>query len=101
MSKCIANGQLKNPTDPNLKSECLAFLQQGAAAGAQAQRDTTLTHLLGYSLAALVAVTVVAALVGWILAGRILRPIHQLTAAARSASRAHPVPAIGAARAPR
>jgi signal transduction histidine kinase len=86
MQKCIANGQLKNPTDLNLKSECLAFFNQGAAAGAQAQRDTTLTHLLGYSLAALAAITVLAAVAGWILAGRILRPIHELTAAARSAS---------------
>jgi signal transduction histidine kinase len=86
VNKCIANGQLKNPTDPNLKSECLAFFQQGADAGAQAQRDTTLTHLLGYSLATLIAITILAALAGWILAGRILRPIHQLTAAARTAS---------------
>jgi signal transduction histidine kinase len=86
MVKCLANGQLKNPTDPNLKSECLAFFQQGAAAGAHAQRGTTLTHLLGYSLSALAAVTILAALAGWILAGRILRPIHQLTAAARTAS---------------
>ncbi len=86
MQKCLANGQLKNPSDLNLKSECLAFFNQGAAAGAQAQRDTTLTHLLGYSLGALAAVTILAALAGWILAGRILRPIHQLTAAARAAS---------------
>ena len=46
----------------------------------------TLTHLLTYSLLSLAVVTLLAAVAGWIVAGRILRPVHRLTAAARAAS---------------
>jgi signal transduction histidine kinase len=41
---------------------------------------------LAYSLLGLAAVTLLAAVAGWIVAGRILRPVHRLTAAARAAS---------------
>ena len=58
----------------------------GVQAGAAAQRSTTLTHLLTYSLLSLAGVTLLAAVAGWIVAGRILRPVHRLTAAARAAS---------------
>ena len=44
-----------------------------------------LNTLLAISLAALVALTVVGGLVGWFLAGRMLRPLQQLTAAAERA----------------
>jgi signal transduction histidine kinase len=69
-----------------LRQKCASAFNAGVKAGAQAQRDTTLNHLLVYSLIALAGVSVVAALAGWLLAGRILRPVHQLTAAARAAS---------------
>ena len=58
----------------------------GVQAGASAQRSTTLTHLLAYSLLTLAGVTLLAAAAGWIVAGRILRPVHRLTAAARAAT---------------
>ena len=58
----------------------------GVKAGAAAQRSTTLTHLLTYSLLTLAGVTLLAAVAGWIVAGRILRPVHRLIAAARAAS---------------
>jgi signal transduction histidine kinase len=58
----------------------------GVQAGAAAQRNAALTHLLTYSLLSLAGVTLFAAVAGWIVAGRILRPVHQLTAAARTAS---------------
>jgi signal transduction histidine kinase len=58
----------------------------GVQAGAAAQRSTTLTHLLTYSLLSLAGVILLAAVAGWIAAGRILRPVHRLTAAARAAS---------------
>ena len=58
----------------------------GVQAGAAAQRSTTLTHLLTYSLLSLAGATLLAAAAGWIVAGRILRPVHRLTAAARAAS---------------
>jgi signal transduction histidine kinase len=65
---------------------CAALYASGVRAGAAAQRSTTLAHLLTYSLLSLAGVTVLAAVAGWIVAGRILRPVHQLTAAARAAS---------------
>jgi signal transduction histidine kinase len=66
--------------------KCAAVYASGARAGASAQRSTTLTHLLTYSLLTLAGVTLFAAAAGWIAAGRILRPVHRLTAAARAAS---------------
>jgi signal transduction histidine kinase len=50
------------------------------------QRSATLGHLLSYSLLSLAGVALLAALAGWVAAGRILRPVHRLTAAARAAS---------------
>jgi signal transduction histidine kinase len=50
------------------------------------QRSRTLTYLLDYSLAALAALVVGSAWLGWIVAGRALRPVHAITAAARRAS---------------
>ena len=44
------------------------------------------THLLTYSLLTLAGVALLAAIAGWIVAGRILRPVRQITAAARAAS---------------
>jgi signal transduction histidine kinase len=66
--------------------KCTALYANGVQAGASAQRSTTLTHLLIYSLLSLAGLTVLAAVAGWILAGRILRPVRRLTAAARAAS---------------
>ena len=54
--------------------------------GAQHQRDLTQSHLLLYSLITLGVVIALAAILGWILAGRALRPVHRITAAARAAS---------------
>ena len=50
------------------------------------QRSQTLAHLLDYSLAALAALVVTSGWLGWIVAGRALRPVHAITAAARRAS---------------
>jgi signal transduction histidine kinase len=61
-------------------------LQQAAQAGLAYQRDQALRHLMYYSLGALVAVAAVSAWLGWIVAGRALRPVHAITAAARTAS---------------
>ena len=41
-------------------------------------------HLLTYALLGLAGVMLLAAVAGWIVAGRILRPVHRLTAAARA-----------------
>src|SRR5204862_4794815 len=45
-----------------------------------------LTHLLTSSLLSLAGVTLLAPAAAWFVAGRILRPVHRLTAAARAAS---------------
>jgi signal transduction histidine kinase len=66
--------------------KCRDLYARGVQAGASAQRSTTLTHLLTYSLLSLAGVTLLAAVAGWIVAGRILWPVHRITAAARAAS---------------
>ena len=68
--------------------------------GAQHQRDLTLSHLLQYSLITLAVVIALAAVLGWIAAGRALRPVQRITAAARAASE-HNLSARVALRGPR
>jgi signal transduction histidine kinase len=69
--------------DKRVLAKCNAFFRHQ---GAQAQRDLTLHHLLEDSLITLAGVTALAAILGWIAAGRALRPVHLITAAARAAS---------------
>jgi signal transduction histidine kinase len=76
----------RTDVEPALRHKCEAVFREGVMAGANGQRDVTLAHLLQYSVITLVAVTILAALAGWIVAGRVLRPVHQITAAARTAS---------------
>jgi signal transduction histidine kinase len=61
-------------------------LNGASKASAASQRSQTLRHLLDYSLAALAAMAFGSAWLGWIVAGRALRPVHAITAAARRAS---------------
>jgi signal transduction histidine kinase len=70
----------------DLRSKCKGAFQQAAALGARMQREATLAHLLQYSLITLAAATLLAAAAGWIAAGRVLRPVQQITQAARAAS---------------
>jgi signal transduction histidine kinase len=71
------------PPGKGVPAKCSLLLQQ---LGAQHQRDLTLSHLLDYSLITLAVVIALAAILGWIAAGRVLRPVHLITAAARAAS---------------
>ena len=66
---------------PAILTKCNAYFQ---VQGAQQQRDLTLSHLLEYSLITLAVVIVLAAVLGWLAAGRALRPVHLITAAARA-----------------
>ena len=84
LGKCVAAAQVHG--GGAAMGECGAIYINGVQAGASAQRSTTLTHLLTYSLLSLAGATLLAAVAGWIAAGRILRPVHRLTAAARAAS---------------
>jgi signal transduction histidine kinase len=70
---------------PGVIQKCAGLYGKGVEAGASAQRNSALSHLLTYSLLSLAGVTLLAVAAGWIVAGRILRPVHRLTAAARAA----------------
>jgi len=79
---CESQQPAANPDKP-LIVQCISYLEQQ---GARAQRDLTLSHLLQYSLITLAVVIALAAILGWVLAGRALRPVHRIAAAARAAS---------------
>jgi signal transduction histidine kinase len=89
--KVPAAGPTPTPTSsPVAFAECSRALSAvGAAEAAHQQRDQTLAHLLEYSLIALGAMTVVSGGLGWVMAGRVLRPVSSITAAARRASDRH------------
>jgi len=61
------------PPDPRILAKCAAYFQQQ---GAQSQRSLTLSHLLQYSLITLAVVIALAAVLGWVFAGRALRPVR-------------------------
>lgn len=84
IGKCVVAA--KTPGSGHALAQCAALYESGVRAGASAQRSTALTHLLTYSVASLAGVLLLAAVAGWIAAGRILRPVHRLTTAARQAS---------------
>ena len=84
LEACLRAAQTREV--PSVIGKCGAIYIAGAQTGAAAQRRATADQLLDYSLVALAGVILLATLAGWILAGRILRPVHRLTAAARAAS---------------
>jgi signal transduction histidine kinase len=75
--------ELSAHPDGRILAKCAAYFQQQ---GAQVQRELTLSHLPQYSLITVAVVLALAAVLGWIFSGRALRPVHQVTAAARAAS---------------
>jgi signal transduction histidine kinase len=81
-ARCRSELLLAHPNTAIL-AKCNSYLQ---LQGAQAQRDLTMSHLLQYSLITLAVVIALAAVLGWIAAGRALRPVHLITTAARAAS---------------
>ena len=62
---------------------------QAAESAAANQRDRALHDLLLFSLLGLAAMTVVSGGLGWVMAGRVLRPVSAITGAARRASQRH------------
>jgi signal transduction histidine kinase len=84
IGKCVVAAQTRGGS--GALNQCAALYASGVQAGASAQDSRTLTHLLAFSLLSLAGVTLLAAAAGWIVAGRILAPVHRLTAAARAAS---------------
>jgi signal transduction histidine kinase len=86
LARCFQAASQHGGLRSTVMQKCSALYVNGVQAGAAAQRTTTLTHLLTYSLLTLAGVMLLAAGAGWIVAGGILRPVHRLTAAARTAS---------------
>jgi signal transduction histidine kinase len=82
LARCRSEQLSPHPND-RLLAKCNVYFQ---LQGARHQRDVTLSHLLQYSLITLAVVIALAAILGWIVAGRALRPVHRITAAARVAS---------------
>jgi signal transduction histidine kinase len=82
LARCRSEQLSAHPND-RLLAKCNTYFQ---LQGAQHQRDVTLSHLLQYSLITLAVVIALAAILGWLVAGRALRPLHRITAAARAAS---------------
>lgn len=71
---------------PQLLSKCSRVFKAGARAGSQSQRDRTLTTLLDVSLIGLGVATLASAGIGWLISGRVLRPVRSITESARRAS---------------
>jgi len=85
IARCKAN--VTTPAQAEMcKQEAIAATRGVADATARNQRETALSHLLNGSIAGLGLMAVLSALLGWIMAGRVLRPVHAITAAARRAS---------------
>ena len=83
VERCLKAAQVGGP---GALQKCALVYAHGVQTGATEQRSMTLGQLLTYSLVSLAIVTLLATVAGWLVAGRILRPVHQLTAAARAAS---------------
>jgi signal transduction histidine kinase len=96
LAQCQAEQNPIHPDKPAM-GQCVSLLEQQ---GAQHQQTLTLSHLLQYSLITLAVVLALAAILGWIFAGRVLRPVQQITTAARAASE-HNLSARVALRGPR
>jgi signal transduction histidine kinase len=72
------------PSSPSLLAQCNHLI--GIVAGGAQSRGDTLAALRQASAIGLIAVTIAAAGLGWLVAGRALRPVRSLTEAARRAS---------------
>lgn len=82
LKSCQQEQNRPNPDHQKLKRCNEAFQSQGAGK----QRTLILSHLLEYSLIIMGITVGLSGWFGWIFAGRILRPVHRITAAARTAS---------------
>ncbi|HUA03489.1 MAG TPA: HAMP domain-containing sensor histidine kinase [Solirubrobacteraceae bacterium] len=72
------------PTSPALLAQCHRLI--GIVGGGAQSRGDTLAALRQASAIGLVVVTIAAAGLGWLVAGRALRPVRSLTEAAKKAS---------------
>jgi signal transduction histidine kinase len=76
--------------DPNKVAElCQQAAAAGYSAGSASQRDRALHSLLLFSLIGLGVMTLASGGAGWVVSGRVLRPVRAITEAARRASEQH------------
>lgn len=73
-------------TTPSLVLKCKAAYTAGVSTGTSAGHSQTLHNLLVYSAIGLLAMAAVVAVIGWLVAGRALRPLNEITATARRLS---------------
>jgi signal transduction histidine kinase len=82
----------KSPRVPKPQLPACAQLKAfstGVSSGSQTQRQRALTELLVFSLVGLGVMTVASGGLGWIMSGRVLRPVRVITETARRASERH------------
>jgi signal transduction histidine kinase len=84
-----AAGAVKKPSPKSVSLACEKAFLEGAQAERTAQRAHTLHEFLVWSLVGLAGLSVAAGGLGYVLAGRALRPVRDITAAARRASERH------------
>jgi len=80
------------PPSPQVTAECKQisqYLARAIQAGAVTQKDRALHSLLLYSLVGLGVMTVASGGAGWLVSGRVLRPVRVITDTARRASEQH------------
>ena len=88
IAKCNAMKKSGTWVSPDILAKCAdAYQQLGVRSGADAQREAVLNDLLMFSLLTLAGVVVLGTAGAWVLAGRVLRPVHRITATARAAGR--------------
>jgi signal transduction histidine kinase len=78
-----------HPQPTALSSACQKLAVEAANSATQNQRDRALHNLLVFSLVGLGVMTVVSGVLGWVMAGRALRPVSKITETARRASERH------------
>jgi signal transduction histidine kinase len=88
-AKAAVQGKSSNVKRPSIDSTCKKVFEAGAAQATNDQRDHTMQVLELWSVLGLVALTMASAGLGWLMAGRALRPVHDITEAARRASEEH------------
>jgi len=82
-------GNLPQKDRQDAENACTKAFLEGQQSEATSQRDATLQRLLVFSLIGLGLMTVASGGLGWLMAGRVLRPVRSITAAARRASEQH------------
>ena len=77
------------PQPHSVPGACNKLASESANAATANQRDQALHNLLVFSLLGLGVMTLASGGLGWVMAGRVLRPVSTITEAARRASERH------------